>query len=239
MKRWIHAKEDFVIDWDLSKDPKLSKKMKRYEQMGIEDEEDAYDRAHREGNYEIGWTEGKSDSRLFRFDLDIPGTGWANIIAYEDAITGYIVYQSTVKPNDAPKCQKEFRGDGAKGRAMRWACEYLGIEPSTKVLNASSKVSCSVHPWKVKYEVHWISPEGRDCLLGGSNDINEANDIAIEQAREIFESPWESDERKYKFLDSMYIFDRDPVGYSEDAMLYQAEEEIDNLMSELDSRIKK
>lgn len=159
MKRWIHAKEDFVVDWDLSKDPKLSKKMKRYEQMGIGDEEDAYDRAHKEGKY------------------------------------------------------------------------------------SERPVKGAVSPWKVKYEVHWISPEGKDCLLGGSDDINEANDIAIKQAREIFESPWESDERKYKFLDSMYIVDTDAwtknLGYSTDAMLYQAEDVIENLMSELDSRIRK
>ena len=157
MKRWIHAKEDFVVDWDLSKDPNLSKKMKRYKQMDIKDEEDAYDREHHEGQY------------------------------------------------------------------------------------AEKPVKGAASPWKVKYEVHWISPEGKDCLLGGSNDINEANDIAIEQAKELFESPFETNERKFKFLESMYILDKDPwkVGHSEDAMLYEAEDVIDNLMSELDSRMRR
>lgn len=94
-------------------------------------------------------------------------------------------------------------------------------------------VKSAISPWKTKYQVHWISPDGKDCLLGGSNDVDEANRIAQDQAREIFESPWESDDRKYKFLESIYVVD---VETEQDEMTVDTEEVIDELMSELDSR---
>lgn len=97
-------------------------------------------------------------------------------------------------------------------------------------------ITASVGPWKVKYQVHWISPDGNDCLLGGSNNIEEANRIAEEQARHIFESPFETPERKHHFLDTLYIVDLDT---ERDAMLTDTEDAIDSLMSELDSKIVK
>ncbi len=97
-------------------------------------------------------------------------------------------------------------------------------------------IKASVVPWKVKYQVHWISPDGKDCLLGGSNNIEEANRIAEEQARELFESPFETPERKHHFLDSLYVVE---VETEQDAMLTDTEDAIDSLMSELDSRIVK
>ncbi len=97
-------------------------------------------------------------------------------------------------------------------------------------------VKSGITLWKVKYEVHWISPDGKDCLLGGSNSIEEANEIAKNQAQEIFESPFETTERKFKFLDSLYVVE---VATERDAMSLDTEEYIDNLMSEIDSRIPK
>lgn len=94
-------------------------------------------------------------------------------------------------------------------------------------------IKSAVSPWKTKYQVHWISPDGKDCLLGGANSIEQANEIAMNQAQEIFENPWESDERKFQFLDSIYIVQLDNES---DAMLIDTEDYIDNLMSELDSR---
>jgi hypothetical protein len=93
--------------------------------------------------------------------------------------------------------------------------------------------SSGVTPWKTTYQVHWISPDGKDCLLGGANSQRAANKIACEQAQEIFESPFETNERKFKFLDSIYIVE---VATEEDAMTIDTEEFIDNLMSEIDSR---
>lgn len=92
--------------------------------------------------------------------------------------------------------------------------------------------------WNTKYEVHWISPDGNDCLLAGSNNLEDANEMAIEQARHIFENPWETNERKVKFLDSIYICDT-KTDDGRDYLSYYAEEQIEMLMFEIDSRIQK
>lgn len=95
-------------------------------------------------------------------------------------------------------------------------------------------IHAAVNPWKTKYEVHWVSPDGNDCLLGGSKTIDGAQDIARNQADRIFDSPFETNERKLHFLDNLYIWD---VENDEEAMLVDTEEYIDNLMSEIHSRI--
>lgn len=110
-----------------------------------------------------------------------------------------------------------------------------GCKEERKAKQMKRLVRASYSPWKTRYSVHWISPDGRDCLLGGSNSLSEANRIAKEQADEIFESPWETDERKFRFLENMYILDNETE--SDDNMSFETEEYIDNLMSEIHSRI--
>ena len=91
---------------------------------------------------------------------------------------------------------------------------------------------------KTAYEVHWQSPRtGYDCLLGGSNNISDANRIAKNQAKEIFDNPWETAEDKFKFLDSMYVLNT--ASEDADCMDLETEEYVDNLMSQLDSQIVK
>lgn len=97
------------------------------------------------------------------------------------------------------------------------------------------KITAAVKPWKTKYQIHWVSPDGRDCLLGGTNDIEKAQDIALEQANEIFDNPWETNERKFHFLDSLYIVDTETE--DPDQMTMETEEQIDNLMSEIHSKM--
>ena len=94
-------------------------------------------------------------------------------------------------------------------------------------------IKSGVTPWKTRYTVHWISPDGKDCLLGGSNSIQEANDIAKRQAQEIFESPFESNERKFQFLETIYVVD---MQTEQDVMDIDTDDYIDSLMSEIDSR---
>ena len=94
----------------------------------------------------------------------------------------------------------------------------------------------AITPWKTKFEVHWISPDGNDCLLGGSSTIDGINEIAQDQAYQIFDSPFETNERKFKFLESIYLLE---IETGLDAMLCETEDYIDNLMSEIDSKIKK
>ena len=98
-------------------------------------------------------------------------------------------------------------------------------------------IHAAVSPWKTRYAVHWISPDGKDCLLGGSKTSEGANEIAREQADHIFSSPWATNEDKFHFLESIYIYDSETG--SEDAMDMETEDYIDNLMSEIDSRIKR
>ena len=88
---------------------------------------------------------------------------------------------------------------------------------------------------KTRYNVHWISPDGQDCLLGGSATIDGANKIARDQADHIFDSPFETNERKMIFLENIYIVEKGKE--SSDCMDVDTEEYIDNLMSELHSRI--
>lgn len=97
-------------------------------------------------------------------------------------------------------------------------------------------IRSSVSPWKVKYSVHWISPDGKDCLLGGSNSIEEANAIAKKQVIHIFDSPFETDERKLHFIENLYIVENDT---ERDAMLTDTEDFIDRYLSALDSRLRR
>ena len=95
-------------------------------------------------------------------------------------------------------------------------------------------IKTSHNPWKTRYSVHWISYDGEDCVLGGSNSLSEANRIAKDQANEIFKNPWESDERKLHFLDTMYILDAETE--SDDNMTSETENYIVNLMTKIDNR---
>lgn len=96
-------------------------------------------------------------------------------------------------------------------------------------------IRAAVKPWKTKYQIHWVSPDGKDCLLGGTNDIDKAQEIAIEQADEIFDNPWETNARKFHFLENLYIVDMETE--DPDQMKIETEEYIDNLMSEIHSRM--
>ena len=87
-----------------------------------------------------------------------------------------------------------------------------------------------------RYSVH-ACPHGAtdDKLLGGSNDLDSAGRIAINQAQSIFESPWMSNKEKYDYIMSMYIFDDEE---EDEVEPYNFEDFSDSLLSELDSRIK-
>ena len=95
-------------------------------------------------------------------------------------------------------------------------------------------IHAAVKPWKVKYEVHWLSPDGKDCLLAGSNSLDEAVRLGENQADQLFVSPFETDNRKYLFLKEMYIYDKE----NDRVVDTDLDEYTDNLMSELDSRMK-
>ena len=92
-------------------------------------------------------------------------------------------------------------------------------------------IKTSHNPWKIRYSVHWISPDDKDCTIGGSNSVSEANRIAKEQAAEIFRNPWETNERKISFLDTMYILDAETE--SEDNISFETEEYIDKLITKI------
>ncbi len=99
---------------------------------------------------------------------------------------------------------------------------------------------------KFRYTVSWLSPEGKSCLLGGSNDPDDAAEIAYEQAEEVLTNPWETDERKYLFLQNLEIVDNQTGKLVEDAKLVgdpdlaptYIVDLIDDMMSGLDAKIR-
>ena len=84
-----------------------------------------------------------------------------------------------------------------------------------------------------RYEVHWMTPSGQDKLLGGSHTLEGAQEIAFNQAQRIFESPWEDDNRKFLFLQNLYMYDSET---QQECTTYDVEDYVDRLMSEIDSR---
>ena len=87
--------------------------------------------------------------------------------------------------------------------------------------------------FKYRYGVHLIKQNGRDALLGGSNDLDDATDIAIRQADEVFSNPFMSSKEKYNYLSNMYVSndDTEEMDVSIDFDNY-----VDGLMSELSSK---
>ena len=57
-----------------------------------------------------------------------------------------------------------------------------------------------------KFGVH-AHPQGKDIILGGSQTLEGAEKIAVEQADRLLDSPWMSSKEKYLYLDTIYIAD--------------------------------
>lgn len=106
--------------------------------------------------------------------------------------------------------------------------------------NVESATSITAHfaapPFETKYSVHWISPEGKDCTLAGSDSIEDVQSQAKNQARQIYNSAFETDERKIHFLENIYIVEDET---ERDAMLTDTEDYINRLISKIESRSEK
>ena len=96
------------------------------------------------------------------------------------------------------------------------------------------KAHFSKPPVKTKYTVHWLSPDGKDCTLAGANTVEQAAEYGIEQAAELMESPFETDERKLLFLENMYVYNEETGDVVDSAL----DDYTEGCMSELDSRIR-
>lgn len=81
-----------------------------------------------------------------------------------------------------------------------------------------------------RYEVHWVSPDGNDCLLGASHSIPGAERIAINQIEELMSNPFETNKMKCLFLENMYIWDAETI---EDVTTDLIEDQTDAAMSQL------
>ena len=134
------------------------------------------------------------------------------------------------------QCQVDFEWSGSyDDKAIEDALETLIDDEGGNFLGIDfysldpleTPITAAVKPWKVQYEVHWISPDGKDCLLGGANDIDEVNAMAINQANELYNNPFETPERKVEFLLNLYIA---ATGTEDDAMLTSTEDYIDDLI---------
>ena len=114
------------------------------------------------------------------------------------------------------------------------ANDYLGKEKGDQAYESLHEAKFG--PYNYRYEAHWISPEGKDILLGANNDFEAVENIAINQIETLLENPWESNENKYKIIDSLYIYDSEKD--DADVMGISLEDYIDGILSELDSRIR-
>jgi len=101
-------------------------------------------------------------------------------------------------------------------------------------MKKTTYISAAIRPYNTTYKVRWISPDGQDCLLGGSNTLEHAVDIGVEQAQELLENPFETDERKLLFLENMYIEDT----RTGEAIVTELDDFVDGMMSEIDTRIQ-
>lgn len=93
-------------------------------------------------------------------------------------------------------------------------------------------IRSAVTPWKTRYTVHWLSPDGKDCLLAGNNTLEGAIQSGVNQVEDLLESPWETDERRLLFLENMYIAEGDEVIDTE------LDDYVDGVMSMISSRMK-
>lgn len=89
--------------------------------------------------------------------------------------------------------------------------------------------------YKYVYGVHVIGNDGRDRTLGGAKTLEDAEQIGIDQAKNVMENPWMSDNEKMRYFENMYISNDDK---EIEVATSDFENYLDNLMSELDSRIK-
>ena len=88
--------------------------------------------------------------------------------------------------------------------------------------------------YKYKFGVH-AHPKGRDITLGGSQTLEDAEKIAINQVDELLENPWMTDKEKLDYIDTMYISD-DDEGVEVDA--FNFEDYADSVMSDLNRNLQ-
>ena len=84
-----------------------------------------------------------------------------------------------------------------------------------------------------KFGVH-AYPKGRDILLGGSKTLEEAEQIAINQIKELLTNPWMTLQEKSDYINTIYIAD-DEKQVEVDAP--NLDDYSDGVLSELASRI--
>lgn len=84
-----------------------------------------------------------------------------------------------------------------------------------------------------RYSVYVIASDGRNIRLGGSKTLEGAEEIGINQAKQVFENPWMTNKEKFRYLENMYIADDDE---EHEVSTYEFDDYVDGLMSELDSR---
>lgn len=118
---------------------------------------------------------------------------------------------------------------------IEWVADVKDFEGTNDVTESLNEAS--FWGYNYTYSVRYDTQSRYDVLFGGSNDYENAQEIAKHCADEIFSNPWESSENKFKILDSIYIANDDKEDEdSMDCMSFETEEYIDNLMSELASK---
>lgn len=88
--------------------------------------------------------------------------------------------------------------------------------------------------YRYQYEAHWISPRGKDILLGANSNLLKAEQIALDHMKEMMTNPFESVENKIHFIENCYIYDADNdevidstvIEDTKDTLLYQLEKQL-------------
>ena len=128
--------------------------------------------------------------------------------------------------------------------------KYIGqgqkiyIEPNKRYLSAAVGYQMYESLDEARYAgrnypfaLHFIKADGTDGILVGSKNLDDSFiSSCINQAHNVIENPWMTDKEKYRYLDSMYIAD-DNTQETDLRGTADFEDYVDNLMSELSSRI--
>lgn len=110
---------------------------------------------------------------------------------------------------------------------------FVKVLEYVRTHNTDTLTEAKFGMFKYVYSVH-AHPQGRDIILCGSKTLEGATRMGINQANKIFENPFMSDKEKYQYLETMYMANDDT---EEVDVSYEFDEYVDNLMSELQSRI--
>lgn len=117
-------------------------------------------------------------------------------------------------------------------KIMLESLDTLGMKLNKKVKEGV----VGKNPYKRKYEIKTISPEKETFLLAGTNNYENLTDLIVNQAKNIYDNAFETDQRKRDFIENIFVYNK-----AEKIVVApppEADDFIEGLMSELDAKIQ-